>query len=167
MAVKKDYFKNNPNYLTQEKAIKIWRECLNVDYDPTVFLNKIYYLDENNEKVIALQNGQDLKKAVEEVSKYVTKTFELMTIKDEKLKKKVIKNLFSGLAHRRLIAYGGILKSIKAELKLADEEKTDLIKLGEEEIDTSDMEYFIELFKWCDDNKGQYEKFMEILDKNS
>lgn len=167
LAVKKDYFKNNPNYLTQEKAIKIWRECLNVDYDPTVFLNKIYYLDENNEKVIALQNGQDLKKAVEEVSKYVTKTFELMAIKDEKLKKKVIKNLFSGLAHRRLIAYGGVLKSIKAELKLADEEKADLIKLGEEEIDTSDMEYFIELFKWCDDNKGQYEKFMEILDKNS
>ena len=103
-----------------------------------------------------------MKKAVEEASKYITKAMELLSIDDEKLQKKVIRSMLQALSYRRLFAYGGILKNIRAELKLQDEEKSNLINLGDDEIDTTGMEYFVEVYKWCQDNGGQYQKFMEL-----
>lgn len=170
LAVEKSYFSkelNSKGYLTQEKALKMWRECLGVDYMPTAHLNKIYYLDENGNKVKEFASDDDiaLKKAVKEASKYITKALEILALKDEKLQKKVLKNMLKALSNRRLFAYGGELKKIKAKLKLEDEEKSNLINIGDEEIDTTDMEYFIELYKWCQENNGQYVKYREMSEK--
>ena len=165
LAVEKSYFfkETNPDkYLTQEVALQMWKECLGVDYLPTTDLRKVYYLDENGNKIINFTDGEGLKKAVEEASKYITKAMELLSIDDEKLQKKVIRSMLQALSYRRLFAYGGILKNIRAELKLQDEEKSNLINLGDDEIDTTGMEYFVEVYKWCQDNGGQYQKFMEL-----
>ena len=166
LAVEKSYFfkETNPDgYLTQERALQMWKECLGVDYLPTVDLRKVYYLDENGNKIIKFDDdGEGLKKAVEEASKYITKALDLLSIEDEKLQKKVIRSMLQALSYRRLFAYGGILKNIRAELKLQDEEKSNLINLGDDEIDTTGMEYFVEVYKWCQDNGGQYQKFMEL-----
>ncbi|RFB28237.1 hypothetical protein DZB91_24265 [Brevibacillus sp. VP] len=166
LAVEKTYFfkETNPDgYLTQERALQMWKECLGVDYLPTVDLRKVYYLDENGNKIIKFDDdGEGLKKAVEEASKYITKALDLLSIEDEKLQKKVIRSMLQALSYRRLFAYGGILKNIRAELKLQDEEKSNLINLGDDEIDTTGMEYFVEVYKWCQDNGGQYQKFMEL-----
>ena len=140
----------------------MWKECLGVDYLPTTDLRKVDYLDENGNKIINFTDGEGLKKAVEEASKYITKAMELLSIDDEKLQKKVIRSMLQALSYRRLFAYGGILKNIRAELKLQDEEKSNLINLGDDEIDTTGMEYFVEVYKWCQDNGGQYQKFMEL-----
>lgn len=167
LAVEKSYFfkETNPDkYLTQEVALQMWKECLGVDYLPTTDLRKVYYLDENGNKIINFDDddGEGLKKAVEEASKYITKAMELLSIDDEKLQKKVIKSMLQALSYRRLFAYGGILKNIRAELKLQDEEKSNLINLGDDEIDTTGMEYFVEVYKWCQENGGQYKKFVEL-----
>ena len=140
LAVEKSYFfkETNPDkYLTQEVALQMWKECLGVDYLPTTDLRKVYYLDENGNKIINFTDGEGLKKAVEEASKYITKAMELLSIDDEKLQKKVIRSMLQALSYRRLFAYGGILKNIR-------------------------MEYFVEVYKWCQDNGGQYQKFMEL-----
>ena len=166
LAVEKSYFfkETNPDkYLTQEVALKMWKECLGVDYLPTTDLRKVYYLDENGNKIIKFDDdGEGLKKAVEEASKYITKALDLLSIEDEKLQKKVIRSMLQALSYRRLFAYGGILKNIRAELKLQDEEKSNLINLGDDEIDTTGMEYFVEVYKWCQENGGQYKKFVEM-----
>jgi plasmid rolling circle replication initiator protein Rep len=165
LAVEKSYFfkETNPDkYLTQEVALQMWKECLAVDYLPTTDLRKVYYLDENGNKIINFDDGEGLKKAVEEASKYITKAMDLLSIEDEKLQKKVIKSMLQALSYRRLFAYGGILKNIRAELKLQDEEKSNLINLGDDEIDTTGMEYFVEVYKWCQENGGQYKKFVEM-----
>lgn len=165
LAVEKSYFfkETNPDgYLTQEVALQMWKECLAVDYLPTVDLRKVYYLDENGNKIINFDDGEGLKKAVEEASKYITKAMDLLSIEDEKLQKKVIKSMLQALSYRRLFAYGGVLKNIRAELKLQDEEKSNLINLGDDEIDTTGMEYLVEVYKWCQENGGQYKKFVEM-----
>ena len=165
LAVEKSYFfkETNPDgYLTQERALQMWKECLAVDYLPTVDLRKVYYLDDNGNKIIKFDDGEGLKKAVEEASKYITKAMELLSIDDEKLQKKVIKSMLQALSYRRLFAYGGVLKNIRADLKLEDEEKSNLINLGDDEIDTTGMEYFVEVYKWCQENGGQYQKFVEL-----
>ena len=166
LAVEKTYFfkETNPDgYFTQERALQMWKECLGVDYLPTVDLRKVYYLDENGNKIIKFDDdGEGLKKAVEEASKYITKALDLLSIEDEKLQKKVIRSMLQALSYRRLFAYGGILKNIRAELKLQDEEKSNLINLGDDEIDTTGMEYFVEVYKWCQENGGQYKKFVEM-----
>ena len=166
LAVEKSYFfkETNPDkYLTQEVALQMWKECLGVDYLPTTDLRKVYYLDENGNKIIKFDNNSEgLKKAVEEASKYITKAMDLLSIEDEKLQKKVIKNMLQALSYRRLFAYGGVLKEIRAELKLQDEEKSNLINLGDDEIDTTGMEYLVEVYKWCQENGGQYQKFVEM-----
>ena len=77
------FFKEtNPDgYLTQERALKMWKECLGVDYFPTVDLRKVYYLDENGNKIIKFDDdGEGLKKAVEEASKYITKALDLLSL---------------------------------------------------------------------------------------
>lgn len=93
MAVEKSYFfkETNPDgYLTQERALQMWKECLGVDYLPTTDLRKVYYLDENGNKIIKFDDdGEGLKKAVEEASKYITKALDLLSIEDEKLQKKL------------------------------------------------------------------------------
>lgn len=92
MAVEKKLFfkETNPDkYLTQEVALQMWKECLGVDYLPTTDLRKVYYLDENGNKIINFTDGEGLKKAVEEESKYITKAMELLSIDDEKLQKKL------------------------------------------------------------------------------
>ena len=166
LAVEKSYFfkETNPDgYLTQERALQMWKECLGVDYLPTTDLRKVYYLDENGNKIIKFDNNSEgLKKAVEEASKYITKAMDLLSIEDEKLQKKVIKNMLQALSYRQLFAYGGVLKEIRAELKLQDEEKSNLINLGDDEIDTTGMEYLVEVYKWCQENGGQYQKFVEM-----
>ena len=165
LAVEKSYFfkETNPDgYLTQERALQMWKEGLAVDYLPTVDLRKVYYLDDKGNKIINFTDGEGLKKAVEEASKYITKALDLLSISDEKLQKKVIKNMFQALSYRRLFAYGGVLKNIRAELKLQDEEKSNLINLGDDEIDTTGMEYVVEIYKWCQENEGQYKKFVEL-----
>lgn len=103
--VKQGYFtKDNASYLTTEKLVREWKRCLGVDYAPVCDLRKI--------------KGE---KGLLEVSKYVNKTSDILTLPKE-IRHKVIHYLYVSLFRKRLVAFGGEMKAVAKELKLEMEE---------------------------------------------
>ena len=136
IAVKGSYFLPE-NYLTQKEFQTMWKQAARLDYDPIVHI-----------KVIK-GHGQDLKKAIIEVSKYPTKPANILDLPEEKAVE-VLSNLQYGLYNRRLVTFTGLFRKYRRELKLEDIEKANLIHVGDEE--TTDehgdhIEYHV--FRWC------------------
>ena len=136
IAVKGSYFLPE-NYLTQKEFQMMWKQAARLDYDPVVHI-----------KVIK-GHGQDLKKAIIEVSKYPTKPANILDLPEEKAVE-VLSNLQYGLYNRRLVTFTGLFRKYRRELKLEDIEKANLIHVGDEE--TTDehgdhIEYHV--FRWC------------------
>ena len=103
-AVKSTFFKNSSNYMTKKEWIELWQKALNVDYKPQTDI-----------RVIKTNTG----KAVAEVAKYPVKTAPILSLPDDEAVE-VLKTLTLSLHKKRFVAYGGIFKTIKQELKLAD-----------------------------------------------
>ena len=142
IAVKGSYFLPE-NYLTQKEFQMMWKQAACLDYDPIVHI-----------KVIK-GHGQDLKKAIIEVSKYPTKPANILDLPEEKAVE-VLSNLQYGLYNRRLVTFTGLFRKYRRELKLEDIEKANLIHVGDEE--TTDeygdhIEYHV--FRWCN-SLGEY-----------
>lgn len=126
VAVKKDYFKKtNKKYISQEKLILQWRKVCNLDYSPNVDVRKVKV---KNKKVVA------------EVAKYTVKSADIND-------KEVLKTLDNALFRRRLISYHDLFKTVKAKLKLEDEED---IRESPENYKTimADPEMIKILYKW-------------------
>lgn len=103
-AVKSTFFKNKQNYMTKKEWIELWQKALNVDYKPQTDIR-------------AIKSGTA--KAVAEVAKYPVKTAPILKLDDDEAVE-VLKTLTLSLNKKRFVAYGGIFKTIKQELKLAD-----------------------------------------------
>ena len=121
LAVPKSYYKTY--YLSQEKLTFIWQKSLDVDYKPIVDIRKF----------------KD-KKGIAEASKYVIKS-------DDKFLKNIdnsaLRILRLELANVRLVGFGGIFKTIAAELKLTVND--DVV---ENEIPENDILVEILTLKW-------------------
>ncbi len=140
-AVKPRYFKKD--YLTQAKWLEFWKKSMKVDYEPHFHIQ-------------AVKKGKD-GGAAREVSKYATKPSHILT-DDHDLTDSAIWYLDRALENRRLVSYTGILKRIKADLKLDDVESGDLVHVdGEQELNP-ELEWTIQRFKWSY-GYGQYTKF--------
>ncbi len=100
-AVKSTFFKNKQNYMTKKEWIELWQQALGVDYKPQTDI-----------RAIKTNTG----KAIAEVAKYPVKTAPLPD--DEAVE--VLKTLTLSLNKKRFVSYGGIFKTVKQELKLAD-----------------------------------------------
>ena len=142
IAVKGSYFLPE-NYLTQKEFQEMWKKAARLDYDPIVHV-----------KVIK-GYGQNLKKAIIEVSKYPTKPANILDLPESKAVE-VLSNLQYGLYNRRLVTFTGLFRKYRRELKLEDIEKSSLIHVGDEE--TTDehgdhIEYHV--FRWCN-SLGEY-----------
>ena len=142
IAVKGSYFLSQ-NYLTQREFQAIWKQAARLDYDPIVDIRPIK------------AHGQNLKKAIIEVSKYPTKPANILDLPEEKAIE-VLTNLQHGLFNRRLVTFTGLFRKFRRELKLEDIEKANLIHVGEEE--TTDeqgdhIEYHV--FRWSN-SMGEY-----------
>lgn len=105
-AVKSTFFKNSSNYMTKKEWIELWQKALNVDYKPQTDIR-------------AIKSGTA--KAVAEVAKYPVKTAPILKLDDDEAVE-VLKTLTMSLNKKRFVAYGGIFKTVKQELKLADVE---------------------------------------------
>lgn len=103
-AVKSTFFKNSSNYMTKKEWINLWQQALGVDYKPQTDIR-------------AIKSGTA--KAVAEVAKYPVKTAPILSLNDDEAVE-VLKTLTLSLHKKRFVAYGGIFKTIKQELKLAD-----------------------------------------------
>lgn len=105
-AVKSTFFKNSSNYMTKKEWIELWQKALGVDYKPQTDIR-------------AIKSGTA--KAVAEVAKYPVKTALILSLSDDEAIK-VLKTLTLSLNKKRFVSYGGIFKTVKQELKLADVE---------------------------------------------
>lgn len=121
-AVKSTFFKNKQNYMTKKEWIELWQQALGVDYKPQTDIR-------------AIKSGTA--KAVAEVAKYPVKTAPILSLPDDEAVE-VLKTLTLSLHKKRFVAYGGIFKTIKQELKLTDvETDKDLVN-----VDTEQQERF-------------------------
>lgn len=103
-AVKSTFFKNSSNYMTKKEWIELWQKALNVDYKPQTDI-----------RAIKTNTG----KAIAEVAKYPVKTAPILSLPDDEAVE-VLKTLTLSLNKKRFVSYGGIFKTVKQELKLAD-----------------------------------------------
>jgi len=104
-AVEPDYFKkSNKNYISQKALRKMWRDACGLDYDPRCSIKKVYSTTE---------------KQVAEVAKYTVKSVDYLN------RPNVIEVLDPALRSKRLIAYGGLFKSVRARLALPNEDCLD------------------------------------------
>jgi len=121
LAVHSSFF-SGQKYISQQRWVELWKESLGVDYAPIVHI----------QKVKPKREGQTVEGAVAEIGKYTVKGEDYLT--DDLEQTDLAVSVFdSALANRRLIAYGGILREIRKELKLADVEEADLIHVDDED----------------------------------
>ena len=117
-AVKSTFFKNSSNYMTKKEWINLWQQALGVDYKPQTDI-----------RAIKTNTG----KAIAEVAKYPAKVAPILSLPDDEAVE-VLKTLTFCLHKKRFVSYGGIFKTIKQELKLADvETDKDLVNVDIEQ----------------------------------
>lgn len=105
-AVRNTFFSSSKYYVSKKEWINLWQQALGVDYKPQTDIR-------------AIKSGTA--KAVAEVAKYPVKTAPILSLSDDEAIK-VLKTLTLSLNKKRFVSYGGIFKTVKQELKLADVE---------------------------------------------
>lgn len=178
LAVAPSYF-NGKGYVKQSEWIAEWRSAMKVDYDPIVDIRVVK--GKRNQKIeerllrqrgIELVNGQAVEvdpevqleanflldeAAIAEISKYSLKPKDYIIRGDNNLTDRVVSTFERNLNHRRLFAFGGILKDIYEYLKSqkaiedAESDMADLLNFGEPDscqcsVCRSDM--LEELYRW-------------------
>lgn len=142
VAVKKDYFKKtNKNYVKKEDLIKIWKRCLQIDYNPVCDIRAV----KNKEKVSF------------EVSKYITKGSDFLYKDDGKTTDELVQLLSVALHSKRFISYVGCFFKSRQKLRLQDKDIDKNINIDEIE-NCSELAYIIHKFRWSFGFSG-YEEF--------
>ena len=142
VAVKQNYFSiNNKNYMKKEDLVKVWRKCLNIDYDPICDIRAV----KNEEKVSF------------EVSKYITKGSDFLYKDDERTTDELVELLSVALHSKRFISYVGCFYKSRQKLRLQDQDIEKNINIDEIE-HCEELAYIIKKFKWNFGLSG-YEEF--------
>jgi hypothetical protein len=144
--------------ITQSEILKEWNECLkHYDKDFPQSTQLAFKKIKNKTDIEVLEYGTSVdlqNSAIAEVSKYPVKISDITKMSDKHFE--VLNNaLFSA----RLITYGGIIKQVRAELKINDNEVKDMF-LNQQEYELIKVELY-NLFK----NSHYINKEMDILDK--
>ena len=124
LCVSGTYFKNKENYVSQDEWTNLWQRALQVEYKPVVNVKAI----RPNKK-----NDTAITSAIKETAKYSVKSSDYLT-DDLESNLKVVEDLETGLYAKRLISYGGVLKTAHKRLNLDDTEDGDLIHASDEEL---------------------------------
>ncbi|MCL2289079.1 MAG: protein rep [Bacteroidetes bacterium] len=148
--VSSNYFNGSENYLCQAEWTQMWKESLQVEYNPIVHIEVV-----KPHKTKA-KNEKDLMGAVYEVSKYPVKDSDYLT-DDEEENKRRVNDLDIGLFRKRQIAYLGLFKDIKKQLCLQDVEDDDADLVGEDVVNTDEISNYI-VYRW-DKHRQNYYKF--------
>lgn len=114
------YFNSSCNYIDQEEWRAYWKKAMKLDYSPVV----------NVKSVHAKKGKGDLLSGAQETAKYQVKSADYIS-SDKKRDLRVVEDLEQALSNTRAISYGGILKEIRKELQLEDEQ--DLINVDDSE----------------------------------
>jgi len=132
LLVNKNYF--TKNYVSQEEWTSLWKESLRSDYTPIVHIE--VFKNKNN-------------KGVSEAAKYTVKDAEYLVKNDPDLTDKTVIALDTVLHHRRLVAFGGILKDEHKRLNLEDLNGDDLnlVNVDGDEV-SEEVNYVLERYRW-------------------
>lgn len=115
LVVRQSYFRSR-YYISRASFAAAWQHALRVDYLPQVDVRKV---------------RGDTAHAVAEISKYAAKSADYIVPEDWALTLDSVKTLDKALAHRRLIAYGGLMRDYFRALRLEDAESGNLVDVGE------------------------------------
>lgn len=138
------FYKNSPLYLTQPTWEKMWRESLQVDYNPRVDVRSTYGKGGKTKKA-KKERGEVL-----EAAKYATKDSEYL---DPRLPKEkaaeIVATYDAALRRKRLTAMGGWVKDAAKQLAVDVEDDSDLVHDtdGEGEL-TSKTAELLEDYGW-------------------
>lgn len=135
LMVKSTYFKDSDNYISQEEWIQLWQKAMQLDYEPSVDIRKVYD-----------RKGKGMVSAIQETAKYPIKPMSV-EVDNEGEMLQVTYDLYHGLKRKRLLSFGGIFKEIKNELGLDDVEDGDLINVNDEK-ESSQGEEIIAYWCW-------------------
>lgn len=135
LMVRPSYFNSKDNYITQEEWVQLWQKAMQLDYEPSVDIRKVYD-----------KKGKGIVSAIQETAKYPVKPMDV-EVDDETEMLQVTYDLYHGLKRKRLLSFGGIFKEIKNELGLDDVEDGDLVNTDEDEEPASEGEEIVA--KWC------------------
>ena len=134
LCVPKSYF-SGKYYIAQKRWAELWQKAARLEYTPSIDVRAIKHsakhglvdaLDADDLKMLAIAD------ACGEVTKYAVKDADYIIPDDWDLTTETVAVLDQALANRRLIAFGGIMKKIRALLQLEDEDAGDLVNVGEE-----------------------------------
>lgn len=114
LAVNPTYF--HKDYMTKAELIAAWRKALKVDYDPSIDIRRI----------------DRRPNAIAETAKYPVKMNNILEL-DQDRAVEVVYVLKRVLTGRRMIAFYGLFKTLKAQLELDDVEDGDLIHVDDEQ----------------------------------
>lgn len=116
------FYKNSPLYLTQPTWEKMWRESLQVDYNPRVDVRSTYGKGGKTRKA-KKERGEVL-----EAAKYATKDSDFLNPRMAKEKAaEVVATYDAALRRKRLTAMGGWVKDAAAALAVDVEADGDLV----------------------------------------
>ena len=133
LQVNPTYFRTK-DYLKHEDWVKIWRDVMNLDYDPEVYIEKA--------------KAKNISGAVAEIAKYTVKDKDYIIEHDQNLTDESVKTLDAALHGRRLTAFGGMMKEIHKELKLDDTENGDLVHTDNDDIEREDLASVLISYHW-------------------
>lgn len=108
------------DYISQRDWAAMWRQSLRVNYNPRVDV-----------RFVAGETMEQLNKAVCEVAKYACKDSDYIVPDDWDLTVATVRMLNDALAHRRLVAYGGVMRRVKQMLKQDDVDSGNLVDVGD------------------------------------
>lgn len=144
LCVENTYFKNTDNYINQKQWVGFWKKAMQLDYEPNVKVQSVKPKDK----------GKDgMKSAIDETAKYPVKDTDFLT-DDRRKNLNRLRDLEEGLYRKRLLSYGGLLKTVHKELNLDDSEDGDLLHTDDE--DEADEEGYSIIAKWNWERQNYY-----------
>lgn len=134
LMVKPSYFSHG--YLKQSDWVRLWRECLNVDYDPVVDVRTVKP-KKGGHVVDGMELEEAIKSSIAETLKYATKPDEILHDCENAESREWFYELTRQTHKLRFVASGGALKNaIKDEKKITNQE---MIQTGnDDEVEQTD-----------------------------
>ena len=134
LMVKPSYFSHG--YLKQSDWVRLWRECLSVDYDPVVDVRTVKP-KKGGHVVDGMELEEAIKNAIAETLKYATKPDEILHDCENPESREWFYELTRQTHKMRFVASGGALKNaIKDEKKITNQE---MIQTGnDDEVEQTD-----------------------------
>lgn len=158
LMLKEGYFKGK-GYIKQARWLELWQQATRQPEITQVDIRKVTakkkkpvaFADQANaDQVNADRVNADLESAAAEVGKYATKDGDYVKTTGEgdfRADSDVIATLCRALKYRRLIAYGGLLKTIRSDLHL-DETEGNLVNVDPHSDDDGFVPVALRMFLW-------------------